>query len=99
MKAFLAKSVNSLVIAWFIVSFVLSLSIIPFSHAKAFQKPTKVFKCFQTFRSQVYATEYNLSSFILYKEDYRFNRLERKLKLFTISYLHNPMFQSIPSLF
>ena len=91
MKAFLAKSVNSLVIAWFIISFVLSLSIIPFSQAKAFQKPTKSSNAFQTFRSQVYATEYNLSSFIYTGEDYRFNQLEEnrsylQFLTFTIPY-------------
>lgn len=95
MKAFFTKSVKSLVITWFIASFVLSLSIVPFSQAKAFQKPTKSSNAFQTFRSQVYATEYNLSSFIYSGEDYRFNQTEEnrnylQFLTFTIPY-SNPL--------
>ncbi|MBK7057013.1 MAG: hypothetical protein IPH52_18565 [Leptospiraceae bacterium] len=95
MKAFFAKSVKSLIVSWFIASFVLSLSIVPFSQAKAFQKPTKSSNAFQTFRSQAYATEYNLSSFIYSEEDYRFNQTEEnrnylQFLTFTIPYF-NPL--------
>ncbi len=76
MKEFFAKTYRFLVIIGIILSFILSFSVIPFSQAKTFQKISKSANPFNTLKSQVYATEYNLTSYINSGEDFRFSESE-----------------------
>lgn len=73
MKVRIRKSMRLLVTIGFIISFLLTLSIVPFSQAKAFQKFSKTGA--NSFKSFEYSDEYNLSSYIYLQEDLR--QLER----------------------
>jgi len=97
MRDFFIKSYRFLVVVGIIISFVLSFSVIPFSQAKTFQKISKTANPFNTLKSQAYATEYNLTSYINSGEDSRVNESEENRDYlhflsFTIPY-SNPFHQ------
>ena len=63
MKEFFLKSMRVFTITGFILSFLLTLSIVPFSQTRTFHKSAKS-QGAKTFKSFTYSNEYNLSSYL-----------------------------------
>jgi len=70
MKAIYLKSLKLLVITGFTLSFLLTLSIVPFSQTRSFQKSSKSTGS-SSFKSFSYSNEYNLTSYIHCQEESR----------------------------
>ncbi len=83
MRLLSVQSYRILVAIAIIISFVIGITILPFSQTKNFQKISKSSNSFNVFKSQIYGTEYNLNSLLNTTEDFRFSESRDKT-----DYLH-----------
>lgn len=73
MKSSLIQSYRILVAIGVILSFSFSISLLPFSQSKNFQRISNASDSFHALKTQTYGTEHNLNSILHTNEEFRFS--------------------------